>query len=87
MFRPILFLAIIRLDTIIGENYAIYNVIQYNRQCWCKYRGTRFRLHIWRACVFVCVWCGSVCVCVCGVCVCVQTCSNNGDLYEIIDVT
>jgi len=24
MFRPILFLAIIRLDTIIGENYTIY---------------------------------------------------------------
>jgi len=28
--------AIIRLDTIIGENYTIYNMIQYNHQCWCK---------------------------------------------------
>ena len=33
MFWPILFLAIIRLDTIIGENYTIYNMIQYRRQC------------------------------------------------------
>jgi len=27
MFRPIIFLTIIRLDTIIGENYTIYRVI------------------------------------------------------------
>jgi len=40
MFRPILFLAIIRLDTTIGENYTIYNMIQYNHQCWCKYVTT-----------------------------------------------
>jgi len=32
MFRQILFLAIIRLITIIGENYTIYNMIQYNHQ-------------------------------------------------------
>jgi hypothetical protein len=32
MFWPILFLVIIRLDTIIGENYTIYNMIQYSRQ-------------------------------------------------------
>jgi len=32
MFRPILFFAIIRLDTINGENYTIYNTIQYNHQ-------------------------------------------------------
>ena len=29
-------LAIIRLDTIIGENYTIYNMVQYNHQCWCE---------------------------------------------------
>ena len=29
-------LAITRLDTIIGENYTIYKMIQYNHQCWCK---------------------------------------------------
>jgi len=34
MFRPIIFLAIIRLDTIIGENYTIYNMVQYNHQYW-----------------------------------------------------
>jgi len=34
MFRSILFLAIIRLDTIIGENYTIYNMVQYNHQYW-----------------------------------------------------
>jgi len=28
--------SIIRLDTIIGENYAIYNMIQCNHQCWYK---------------------------------------------------
>ena len=28
--RPILLLAIIRLDTFIGENYTIYRMIQYN---------------------------------------------------------
>jgi len=45
-------LAIIRLDKIIGENYTIYNMIQYNHQCWCKYRGMRSRLQkSWR--VFV----------------------------------
>jgi len=32
----ILFLAIIRLDTIIGENYTVYNMIQYSHQCWFK---------------------------------------------------
>jgi len=32
MFRPILFLAIIRLYTIIGENYTIYSMTQYNHQ-------------------------------------------------------
>jgi len=32
MFRLILFLAIIRLDAIIGENYTIYNMTQYNHQ-------------------------------------------------------
>jgi len=32
MFRPIIFLAIIMLDKIIGENYAIYIVIYYNDQ-------------------------------------------------------
>jgi len=37
MFLPIIYLAIIRLDTIIGENYTIYSMIQYNHQCWCKY--------------------------------------------------
>jgi len=36
MFWPILFLAIIGLDAIIGENYTVYNMIQYNHQCWCK---------------------------------------------------
>jgi len=30
------FLAIIRLDTIIADNYTVYNVIQYNHQCWCR---------------------------------------------------
>jgi len=40
MFRPILLLAIIRLNTIIGENYTIYNMIQDNHQGWFKYRGT-----------------------------------------------
>ena len=50
MFRPIIFLAIIGLVTIIGENYTVYNKIQYNHQCWCKWRGTRSRLQkIWRA--------------------------------------
>jgi len=34
MFRPILFLTIIRLDTIIGENYTICNMIQYNHQIY-----------------------------------------------------
>jgi len=29
-------MAVIRLDTIIGENYAVYNMIQYKHQCWCK---------------------------------------------------
>ena len=43
-------LAIIRLDTIIGENYTIYNMIQYNHQCRCKSRGTISRLQkSWRA--------------------------------------
>ena len=28
--------AIIRLDTIIGENYTVHKRIQYNHQCWCK---------------------------------------------------
>ena len=37
MFRPILFLAVIRLDIFIGENYTLYNMTQYNHQCWCKY--------------------------------------------------
>ena len=32
MFRPILFLANIRFDTIIGENCTIYNMIQYNHK-------------------------------------------------------
>ena len=36
MFRPIIFLAIIGLDTIIGENNVICNMIQYNYQCRCK---------------------------------------------------
>jgi len=41
-----------KVDTIIGENYTIYNTIQYNHQCWCKQRGTRSRLQkSWRACV------------------------------------
>jgi len=31
-------LSIIRLDTIIGENYTIYNVIQYSHRCWSKYK-------------------------------------------------
>jgi len=30
------YLAIVGLDTIIGENYTIYNMMQYNHQCWCK---------------------------------------------------
>jgi len=29
IFRPMLFFTIIRLDTIIGENYTIHNVMQY----------------------------------------------------------
>ena len=29
MFRPVLFLAICRLDTNIGENYTIHNMVQY----------------------------------------------------------
>jgi len=36
MFRPIQILAIIKLDTIIRENYTTYNMIQYNHQCWWK---------------------------------------------------
>jgi len=36
MFWPILILNVISLDKIIGENYTIYNKIQYNHQCWCK---------------------------------------------------
>jgi len=32
-FGQILFLAIIRLDTIIGENYTVHKMIQYNHQC------------------------------------------------------
>ena len=44
MFRPILFLAIIRVDTIIGENYTMYNMIQYSYQCWSNKKGTSSRL-------------------------------------------
>jgi hypothetical protein len=54
-------LAIIRLDTIIGGNCTIYNMIQCDHQCWCKYSGASSCLEkSWRACVCVCV-----CVCVC----------------------
>jgi len=65
MFRPILFLAIIRFDTIIGENYTIYDMIQYKYQYWCKYRGEEilFIKESEGVCVCVCVWCG-LCVCV-----------------------
>jgi len=56
MFRPILFLATIRLDKIIGENYTIYNMIQYNNQCWCvQVDEISFTEELEGVCVCVCV--------------------------------